>query len=451
MMPPVPWKKKKEASSPEDVLKALDEEMGDPGVKTLGDTIWQYERAHKTLADDKVVKKAMEVVQANFAMKKGSYGLEPSRDFPGGLTPENADIWHSILPQGGDRAKLFAQHARNMQKQTLMALQVASADATVASEAAFRANEAVMRVMRKAGGPKFPVAAVKPLPGEPWYVGMQDQKTRAGMLVGRPPEGVKLDRLLHWFEKYPHPPDPNQSKPKCGEKAPMMQLKMLDVEGKTKPEVLAQTGDDPTKKVFIDEEGYQELNPGICKIEDRFKCPPSGKCFCACSEPRKEDLAYGHTYGKEGTGPDNGEPPVPFLRPGNRWLKPSPKPETATKPSMIDTLTGMGSTTGSMSGGGEPAGPTKQMAVSLAICALATWLTAPVFGGAAKPTKQEAVSAVPACKRPAAPGSVRRVNHMPLRREIVVNAAGVALVPVAVEPLTARVSCGWSRDLRSYW
>merc|ERR1740130_706822 len=111
------------------------------------------------------VKEAMEKISAQLAVKPFMYGLEPRREFPGGLTPENADIYYAAAPRASDLAKLYAQHARSQQKQTLMSLQLAAADANSASDAAFRANAAAMRALRQ-HGTQFPVIRTKPLPGK---------------------------------------------------------------------------------------------------------------------------------------------------------------------------------------------------------------------------------------------------------------------------------------------
>eukprot|EP00438_Fugacium_kawagutii_P033319 Skav219648 [mRNA] locus=scaffold628:358943:361451:- [translate_table: standard] len=70
-------------------------------------------------------------------------------------------------PRSSEIAMLMAEHARWAQRDALKALYLAASDSNQASEAAQRANAAVMQAMRQPNS-SFPVYDEKPLPMEPW-------------------------------------------------------------------------------------------------------------------------------------------------------------------------------------------------------------------------------------------------------------------------------------------
>jgi len=145
--------------------------------------------------------------QAQNAVTRAAYGLGPRRGAPGGLDPANAAIHHIVEPRDSEVAMILAEHARTAQRSALKALSLAAKDAARATEAASRANTAASEALSVPAA-SFPVYKERLLPGEPWFVGInnQDKPSPYGWLQARPPEGVNLEKLSEWFEKYPGPP-----------------------------------------------------------------------------------------------------------------------------------------------------------------------------------------------------------------------------------------------------
>lgn len=268
------------------------------------------------MPERKEIEPVMNEFGAMLAVRPYAYGLEPRREFPGGLTPENTDIWYAAAPRPCDLAKIYAQHARNQQRQTLMSLQLAATDATTASDAAFRANAAVMRALRQPGV-KFPVMRTKPVPGEPLLVNLAEDRPPEGWMTGKAEEGFEFGRVLHWFDKYPNPPEsPMMSEPKCGESSPLK----LAPHDPLHPHYGQFPGErplQPEEKMDAVQEAQQKEYQGMhCDREgppgSKLKCPEHGNCWCQCGEEKREHDAYGYDYTTDYA---EGDAPLPFLPP----------------------------------------------------------------------------------------------------------------------------------------
>lgn len=144
--------------------------------------------------------KAISHGKAVKAMRRAAF------DMPQGMDPANAQIYHMVNPRDSEVAILMAAHANWARRETIKALRLASMDAARASDAAGRANAAVMEALRQPSA-KFTIYQERPLPMEPWFAGKAGGPLR-GLLRSDSPRGIHLQRLADWFEKHPGPPTP---------------------------------------------------------------------------------------------------------------------------------------------------------------------------------------------------------------------------------------------------